>query len=53
MDETVRKERLCYRQFKNQGEEFKPWKCKDKNKTIMESKRLKIGYLNNSGKDHQ
>lgn len=53
MDEDVRKVRLCYQQFKNRSEGLKPWKIKDKTKSVTNIKGQKQPYHKNFGKDHQ
>ena len=39
MDEAVRKAILCYQHFKNIGEGLKYWQGKDRNRTVMSTKR--------------
>lgn len=53
MDDVVRKERLCYQQFKSKGEGSKTWSNKEKAKANMGGRRSKPWCLKNFGRDHQ
>lgn len=52
MDVVVRKDRMCYQQFKNRSDDSKPWENKDKNKVVMNMKSQRLSYLKIFGKDH-
>jgi len=53
MDEVIRKERLCYQQFKNKNEGLKSQLSKEKNKISGGVKKPKYCIMIKFGRDHQ